>query len=149
MRLFFYGTLMAGSSNPVAGAVHRRLGPGRAARVRGSLYAIPDPLGWYPALLPGPGLVDGMLHEATDAFTSADLAMLDAYEGYDPARLDRSEYVRRSVVVLSASGEIEAQVYAYNAPLPPADAVALPHGDFVRFLTEKGAWPFGALPPPL
>ena len=148
MRLFFYGTLMAGSPNPVAGAVHRRLGPGRRGSVRGSLYAIPDPLGWYPALLPGPGLVDGMLHEATDAFTSTDLAVLDTYEGYDHARLDRSEYVRRSVVVLTASGEIEAQVYVYNAP-PPADAVVLPHGDFARFLTEKGARPFGALPPPL
>lgn len=139
---------MAGSPNPVAATVHRKLGPGRLARVRGSLYAIPGPLGWYPALLPGGGLVDGMLHEATDAFASKDMAVLDAYEGYDPARLDRSEYVRRTIVVLTASGEIEAHAYVYNA-LPPANAVALPHGDFARFLTEKGAQPFGALPPPL
>ena len=37
----------------------------------GALWAIPDPQGWYPALLPGEGIVQGMLHEAGDVVTLA------------------------------------------------------------------------------
>jgi len=52
MRLFFYGTLMRGSCNPVASALHERLGPAVPARAAGWLFALPDPEGWYPALVP-------------------------------------------------------------------------------------------------
>jgi gamma-glutamylcyclotransferase (GGCT)/AIG2-like uncharacterized protein YtfP len=125
MRFFFYGTLLAESAHPVARAVHARLVPLGAAQVAGRLYAIPDPLGWYPAMVSGDGTVRGALYAALPGFTAADLARLDAYEGAD--------YQREERLVAGAA----AQVYVWGANLPEG-AIALPHGDFARFLHEGG-----------
>src|SRR4051812_8847921 len=88
-RFFFYGTLLAGSANPVAQAVHDRLRPMGAASLTGRLFAIPDGGGWYPALVQGNGTVRGAVYEALAGFAAENLAALDHYEG--------AEYERRPV----------------------------------------------------
>ena len=130
---------MRGGCNPVAARLQDRLDRGVAATARGRLYAVPDPAGWYPALLPGAAgpLVHGMLHSAIAAFTAADLAALDAYENFDPANPAGSDYLRQPISVLTDSGEVVAQAYLYRAPLP-AGARPIPGGDFRAFLAAEG-----------
>lgn len=125
MRFFFYGTLTGDSPHPLARDVHQRLVPLGAAQVAGRLYVIPDPLGWYPAMVRGDGTVRGALYEAGPSFSAEDLARLDRYEGPD--------YGREMVRV----GRVEAQAYVWRGALPET-AVALPHGDFARFLRDGG-----------
>ncbi len=143
MRFFFYGTLIAGSGNPVARAIHARLCPVGPATTKGRLHAIPDPDGWYPALLPGTGTVHGRLYETAADFAAADLALLDAYEDFDPARPAASLYRREPVIVLEAGGaEGPAEAYRFNRSLP-ADALPVPGGDFARWLAARGEAGFG------
>ncbi len=135
MRFFFYGTLWGGSGSAVARAVHARLLPGVTGTVEGTLYAIPDPQGWYPALVPfaeggGEGVVHGFVHEAAPGFAKADLAALDAYEG--------EEYRRRELAVSLADGSaMVAQVYVWAGALP-AGAEPIAEGDFAAFLHQRG-----------
>lgn len=137
-RFFFYGTLMAGSGHPVARALHARLLPLGGATVPGALFAIPDPLGWYPALLPGDGLVHGMLHASGPDFAAEDLAAIDAFEDFDPADPSGSLYCRVALPVRPAQGQsATAQVYRYNRPLP-AGALPIPGGDFAAFARTRG-----------
>jgi gamma-glutamylcyclotransferase (GGCT)/AIG2-like uncharacterized protein YtfP len=137
VRLFLYGTLMRGSCNAVAGALHRHLGPGTPAAARGWLQAIPDAAGWYPALVPDPagGPVHGMVHDVLPGFGASDLAALDAYE--DCRGDDTGEYRREIIVVTAGAARLNAAAYVYNAALPAA-AVAVPGGDFHAFLAEHG-----------
>jgi gamma-glutamylcyclotransferase (GGCT)/AIG2-like uncharacterized protein YtfP len=125
MRFFFYGTLMGDSAHPLAGDVHERLVALGRAEVAGRLHAIPDPLGWYPAMVAGAGTVHGALYTAGPGFGASDLARLDAYEGAD---------YRREVLMVAGG---EAQAYVWHADLPEG-AIPLPHGDFARFLREGG-----------
>lgn len=64
--LFLYGVLRADIAGEKVEPLLTGLGPGWSATVPGKLWAIPDPRGWYPALLPGEGAdagaVQGMLH---------------------------------------------------------------------------------------
>jgi gamma-glutamylcyclotransferase (GGCT)/AIG2-like uncharacterized protein YtfP len=141
MRLFFYGTLLAGSDNAVAQEVHRLLAPVGPARVAGSLIAIPDPRGWYPALLPGDGEAHGWLYESRACFGPADVARLDAYEDYDPTDPGASLYVRRAVALFGGG---LAEAYFWNRPLP-CGARPIPGGDFRGWLAEHGLEPFRGL----
>lgn len=125
MHFFFYGTLIAGSANPVAARIHDRLRPLGAATVRGKLLAIPDPDGWYPALLPGDGRVHGALYAAAPDFASDDLGLIDAWEGDD----------YRRVVLDTDRGPAEGYVFVAACP---SDAVPVPSGSFARFLAETG-----------
>ena len=133
LRLFFYGILRADVAewDFLAG-----IGSGVPAKARGLLHAIPTPDGWYPALTRGEGEVHGLVHEAG----SLDLVPLDRFEGYDPERPDESEYLRRSIVVTTGSGALEADAYLWNRPVDGA-LVAIPHGDFARWLAETGNAP--------
>lgn len=144
MRFFFYGTLIAGSGNPVAAAVHghlRDLGP---ATARGALYAIGEPEGWYPIMLAGAGPVHGRLYEAAPGFGEADLAQLDADEDFDPAAPARSLYLRTTIIVADAQGVLqEAQTYSFNGPLPSA-ALPIADGDFSAWIAREGLRPYGA-----
>jgi gamma-glutamylcyclotransferase (GGCT)/AIG2-like uncharacterized protein YtfP len=124
--LFFYGTLIAGSGNPQERAAHAALGEAQAGSVAGALYAIPDPLGWYPALVAGEGRVFGMAYRMTSAL---DLAALDAYEG--------AEYRRASVWVETATGTITAQAYLWHGALPE-NAIPIPQGNFAQWLAQHG-----------
>lgn len=143
MRFFFYGTLIAGSSNPVAQAVHARLRDLGPARIPGRLHAVADPDGCYPVLSAGKGTVRGRLYEATAEFTAADLAMLDQWEEFDPADRTGSLYLRETIGAIREDGSrTPAAVYRYNRPLPP-DAEPIAGGDFIAWLLRRGFDPYG------
>ncbi len=134
---FFYGTLIAGSENVTARAIHGRLRPIGPASVSGVLRAIPDPAGWYPALLTGEGRIHGMLYAAADAFTADDLAHLDRWEEFHADQPAHSLYLREAMQVTDAGGANHlAHVYRYNQPLP-ANACPIPDGDFQAWLTAN------------
>ena len=145
MFFFFYGTLLDGSDNPVAASVHARLRAIGPAAVRGALHAIPDPEGWYPALLSGDGLVHGRLYEAAAAFGESDLARLDAYEDYDPRKPERSLYLREAMTATAGDGSsCEVQAYRFNLPLP-VGACVIDGGDFRAWLNRQGLQAFGGM----
>jgi len=138
MLFFFYGTLVAGSVNATAQAVHRRLRPLGAATARGRLHAIGDPAGWYPALTPGDDAVHGRLYETLPTFDAAALAALDAYENFDPAQPDASDYLRRGLRVRDDDGHTRmAQAYLWRPPIP-ANAREVPGGDFAAWIARNG-----------
>lgn len=144
MRFFFYGTLLAGSSSPIALDVHRKLRKLGPARVRGRLYAVPDPEGWYPALTPGPSVVRGELYEAAGKFHRSDLAALDAYEDFNPAGPRGSLYLRKKVTAFADDGRsVIANAYVFNHTLPAA-ARPIRHGDFPVWLMATGFPAFGS-----
>ena len=118
-HLFFYGTLIAGCGNRHERAAHQTLGPGGAGQVRGLLYALPDPGGWYPAMISGEGVVQGVVYPILPGL---DLAALDAYEG--------AEYRREGVSVRTKQGVLRAQAYVWAGGLP-AGAVRIANGDFI------------------
>jgi gamma-glutamylcyclotransferase (GGCT)/AIG2-like uncharacterized protein YtfP len=131
MRLFLYGTLMAGNGHSLARRLHDVLGPGQAAQVEGRMFVIPDPDGWYPALVPGEGCwVRGMVHAAC-GLDEALWTALDAFE---------EGYLRRDVIV---EGGGCAQAYVWPDALPDG-ALALADGDFLAFLRRTGQRPYGA-----
>ena len=106
-RLFTYGTLMTGfSRRPLLGGALLE----GAGRIRGSLYHFGD----YPGIvLDDGGWVSGELYRVPDL--PARLPVLDREEWCDPADETRSLYLRRTVPVHAAEGEVrEAWVYAYN-----------------------------------
>ncbi|WP_052208568.1 gamma-glutamylcyclotransferase family protein [Croceibacterium mercuriale] len=129
--LFLYGVLRADAAGDNAGPLLAGLGPGWSATVPSALWALPDPRGWYPALLPGEGTVQGMLHEAGDV----DLTAVDAAKA--------AEYRRSAVTVTSESGEAPATAWLYTADLP-AGAEPVPDGDFAEWLAETGHTAFAA-----
>jgi gamma-glutamylcyclotransferase (GGCT)/AIG2-like uncharacterized protein YtfP len=139
MQFFFYGTLQAGSDNPVAQMVHALLEPLGAAQVAGALFAVPDPDGWYPALLPGTDVVHGQLYRAAAGFDAAALDRMDAYEDYRPGDPAGSLYVRGEAALLDRPGT--AQVYHFNQPLL-AGCLPLPSGDFRAWMagSDKAAF---------
>lgn len=142
MHLFFYGTLLDGSDNAMAREVHRLVSRLGAATVRGNLFAVPDPQGWFPALIAGEGAVHGGLYEATSALSPAQLARLDAYEEYDPLNPAASLYLRAAMQVTDAQdAAVMAEVYLYNQPLPPGSCAIL-SGDFRQWITARGEAPF-------
>jgi gamma-glutamylcyclotransferase (GGCT)/AIG2-like uncharacterized protein YtfP len=141
MRFFFYGTLLDGSDNPVARAVHRLLEPAGPAQARGDLHAVPDGGGWFPALLEGSGMVSGQLYDPREQFSAADLARLDAYEEYHPDMPATSLYLRKEIDLIGGG---MAQAYLFNQSLP-AGSQPIRSGDFRHWLRETGLAPFTGL----
>ncbi|TYC85430.1 gamma-glutamylcyclotransferase [Novosphingobium sp. BW1] len=141
-RFFFYGTLLAGMDIALTRRVHGHLLALGPAQVRGRLVAIPDPDGWYPALLSGEGRVAGMLYAARPSFSRATLDELDAYEGGCSRAHGAGEYRRVAIGVRLDDGRCRAaQAYLYARPLPRGSR-ELPGGDFVSWLVGTGASPF-------
>lgn len=136
MRLFLYGTLMVGQPNALARRLHAVLGPGEPGGIVGRMFAVPDPLGWYPAVVSGEGIVRGMVHRA-DGIDGAMLAALDAYEEV----VATGAGYRRVEVAVSSGGA--AQAYVWQGALPEG-ALALEDGDFAAFLACSGQRAFGA-----
>jgi gamma-glutamylcyclotransferase (GGCT)/AIG2-like uncharacterized protein YtfP len=145
--LFLYGTLMEGRGNSIAERLHARLYPGLPAYATGHLYAIRDPEGWYPAFVPDPAGVKvvGMVHETTSDFDAACLAVLDAYEDYDPACPEQSLFIRQliSVCLREAGQWVEAQAYVWAQPVA-VNQIEIADGDFRGFLRERGETAFAA-----
>lgn len=141
MYFFFYGTLLDGSDNPVAQAIHALLEPVGAATVPGELHAVPDEQGWFPALLPGNGTVHGKVYRSRDDFTVADLARMDAYEDFNPADPAGSLYVRQTC---ETGDGFTAEVYLFNQPLPPGSR-PIPDGSFRAWLEAEGLPQFRGL----
>ncbi len=109
------------------GAKLRRVG---ACRVAGALFD----LGPYPALRPtseAAASVRGELHAILDASA---LAVLDAFEGYDPRDPGGSDYLRECVALQEPAG-VRAWIYVYNRPLDPARRIE--SGDWRRHLAER------------
>ena len=139
-NLFFYGVLMADVAPEPVRALLAGLGPGGPGHVCGRLFACADPGGCYPVLVHDPQgpPVRGMIHQAG----MVDIAALDRFEGYDPADLAGSHYLRASVLAFPDFGPpVEAQAYLYNGSLTQG-LEAIPHGDFARYLAETGHRPF-------
>lgn len=145
MRFFFYGTLAAGSDNPVAKWLHPLLHPGEPATARGCLYAIPDHHGWYPGMIPDPNgaPVHGFLHEASSRFGPDHLAALDRYEEFDPRAPDDSEFLRLDIAVFAGPRRLRASAYVLRKA-PDESAIAIADGCFAGFVGERGLRAFGA-----
>lgn len=138
MRFFFYGTLLAGSGNAASRRIHSVLRPLGPAIARGRLYAIPDPRGWYPALLPGEGEVRGQVYEATPDFARQDLAAMDAYEDFDPAAVPRSLYRRVRIAAVGRDAKcVRAETFVFNRGLP-VGSQRIAGGDFAAWLALRG-----------
>jgi gamma-glutamylcyclotransferase (GGCT)/AIG2-like uncharacterized protein YtfP len=127
--LFVYGTLMSRSGGASIGGAERRalhaasrsLGD---ASVAGRLHD----LGSYPALVPAAEAGERCWGEvlALDD-PSALLALLDPYEGIDPARPEAGDYRRVVCPVRLADGtELAAWVYIYQGDV--AGCAVIPGG---------------------
>jgi gamma-glutamylcyclotransferase (GGCT)/AIG2-like uncharacterized protein YtfP len=98
--------------------------------VVGDLYAIADPAGHHPAMVPGESAVHGRLHLPGPNFGPAELAEMDAFEGTD--------YARCVVAVrLADSAELAAEAYVWTGSTASLSPIS--HGDFARYLAESGA----------
>ena len=136
--LFFYGTLVAGNPNPVAAAIHAALEPMGPARTHGELYAIPDPAGWFPALVAGNDAVSGALYRAGATFDAELLARMDAYEDFDPGDPAGSLYRRECIAVRREDGaEVPAAAYLWNRAVPRG-AEPICGGHFGQWLAQTG-----------
>lgn len=89
-------------------------------------------LGSYPGIVRGRDSVRVTLIRVAH---SADLALLDEYEEFDPASPQISEYVREFWPVDVEGGAIGAWVYVYRYPIP-ADSV-VDHGDWEAHLVSR------------
>ena len=124
--LFIYGTLMPGLRLEAEMNGARFLG---AAQVPGRLVDV----GRYPGLLHGEGVVTGEVYEVDDAH----LARLDVVEGLVPGNRAASQYWREEVTV--ASGPLQGrrvQTYVYKQAAQ--GCIAIPHGDYRRYIREVG-----------
>lgn len=110
-RLFVYGTLMPGESN--YGQIEDCVVVTQSGTVEGLLVD----LGAFPALVPGIGIVRGVLLEINPAA----LKVTDRIEGYVPDR-DRCLYLREEVTVFLKGGEgVTAWTYVFANPDSIAD----------------------------
>jgi gamma-glutamylcyclotransferase (GGCT)/AIG2-like uncharacterized protein YtfP len=110
-RLFVYGTLMPECAN------HRQIQRHVRHAVPGSIEGILVDLGAFPALLPGVGVVKGVLIE----IDAEALAITDRIEGYSHGR-EHCLYVRKRVEVhLDSGGTTTAWTYEFADPGRIAD----------------------------
>lgn len=147
--LFAYGTLLLATGIAEVDEAMRNAGVslGRAC-APGLLYD----LGKYPGAVPMRSLASGAVPLASGArgmgasaevspwvlgrlFRLSDpdalFAVLDPYEGFDPARPEASEFVRAPApVALAGSGDaLDAQIYWYNFPV--AGRTPISGGDYL------------------
>ncbi|MDP3675210.1 MAG: gamma-glutamylcyclotransferase family protein [Novosphingobium sp.] len=143
--LFFYGVLLPGLVSGRMAELVGLLDAGVPATVRGSLYAVPDPRGHYPVLVADPAgpMVKGRLHRSGPDFGEAELAEMDAFEGFFPGDPARSDYLRRGLTATLPDGrEVNCEAYVWNRAIA-GSFVPIHDGDFASYLGVSGA---GALP---
>lgn len=126
--IFVYGTLRTGFHN------YNRLLKGRVnetvdATLKGfDMYSIG---GSYPAIVSGSGEVTGELMYIDDENYDETMRSLDWLEGYTPQRENHSMYLRITLTVVTADGElVDAYVYLWNRPVPDTKIAS---GDWVNF----------------
>ena len=110
--VFIYGTLLPGAAPREIADAAAQLRFAAEGFVRGRLYD----LGHYPGAVLDPAS-EHRIHGAV--FTLPDdpavLRALDAYEEFDPAAPELSQFVRvRAVATLAAGGAVECWIYVYN-----------------------------------
>jgi gamma-glutamylcyclotransferase (GGCT)/AIG2-like uncharacterized protein YtfP len=142
LLLFTYGTLMLTTGIAQVDAATRDAG---TALGRGYIHGHLFDLGEYPGAVPvtGPQAADedapkvwGRLIRLKDP--AAFFRVIDAYEGFDPARRAASEFVRAETMVFLAHAEhgLPGQVYYYNFPTQGHSAI--PGGDYLAHWHAKG-----------
>lgn len=139
--LFFYGVLLPGLVSGRMAELVALLDPGCPATVGGRLYAVPDPRGHYPVLVPDPGAgrVKGRLHRPAMGFGEAELAEMDAFEGFVPGDPARSDYLRCGVTAALADGrDVVCETYVWNRAIDPG-FIPIGSGDFAAHLAASGA----------
>ena len=118
-NLFVYGTLMPGEPN------YRQIENFVIDHKPGTIEGVLVDLGAYPGLLPGRGIVQGVLVESEKAA----LDVTDRIEGYSPDR-DRCLYLRKEVVVRFENGpDMIAWVYFFAKSETVADCRRLVVGE--------------------
>jgi len=144
--LVVYGSLMrdlpaAGPApgpgpGPAVGDLLDRLGVGGGLRrigaclVPGRLFD----LGPYPALRPPASAGEVVVAELHAVLDPGIFAVLDAFEGFDPADRAGSDYLREPVALLEPL-DGEAWIYVYNRE--PDAGRQIPGGDWRRHLAER------------
>ena len=109
-RLFLYGTLMPNEGNHRL--IERHVRSARPATIEGVLVDLEA----FPALIPGDGIVEGMLLELDDRA----MEITDRLEGFHPDG-NHSLYVRKEVIARLDDGE-EVQAWTYEYANPSAIA---------------------------
>lgn len=147
--LFIYGTLLAPTGHSAVDAAVASglsLGP---AYMHGRLYDLGDYPGVQPVREGGTWPADALARADREsaprvfgrllAFSDPDaaLAVLDGYEGADPASPYAGEFTRANTdVVLSESGRtVKAQVYLYALSI--AGKAPIPSGDYMAYLRGR------------
>jgi gamma-glutamylcyclotransferase (GGCT)/AIG2-like uncharacterized protein YtfP len=121
-----YGSLMSGQGGEEEDTARRSLVPLGPCRLNGTLFS----RGSYPALIPGPGRVEGELFRVEDknAFRG-----LDELEHYDPERRAKSMYRRRCIRL--ADPPVDAWVYYWNESTE--SLVPVPDGSWTAWQTSR------------
>jgi gamma-glutamylcyclotransferase (GGCT)/AIG2-like uncharacterized protein YtfP len=123
-----YGSLRRGLGLPdLPAEVSSIIGDLGPCRIEGELYD----LGEYPGLRLGRGEVVGELFQVAGGHGA--FALLDEYEGFDPADADGSLYLRRLVRLLKPA--VNAWIYVYNSE-PRAEA-RIASGDWAQHVREQ------------
>ena len=141
--LFFYGVLMPGLASGRMADLVALLGPTRPATVSERLFCGARSARTLSADGHRGGSRAGQRRGAFAGATvrKLQLAELDACEGFDPAKPTASDYVREPVHATLAGGlTLGADAYRWNRAIAD-DFIAIPHGDFARYLAEGGATP--------
>jgi gamma-glutamylcyclotransferase (GGCT)/AIG2-like uncharacterized protein YtfP len=124
--LFLYGTLLPGLAPPEIALAAVQLRFAAEGFVRGRLYD----LGHYPGAVLDPAAehrIRGALFTLPE--DPAVLRALDAYEEFDPAAPELSQFVRvRTIATLAAGGALECWIYVYNRDVRAARMI------------ESGVW---------
>jgi len=129
---FVYGTLRHGESNyPL---LRGRTTQEEPAYVLGyDLYS----LGAFPMILPSThaqARLEGELMHVAPFLYASTVAQLDQLEDYQPHDLASSWYIRVLVTAhLHTGGECQAWLYVGQPQFLPANALPIPHGDWVKF----------------
>ena len=126
--LFSYGTLQPDLAPAGVESLVRQFRHIGGGFIRGILYDLGD--------YPGAVICETALKVWGQAFELPEnpdvLSRLDEYEGFNPADLQHSEFVRTGCVATLETGmEIKLWVYVYNRDPGPAPRIL--DGDFARY----------------
>ncbi|MCF8034162.1 MAG: gamma-glutamylcyclotransferase [Desulfarculaceae bacterium] len=128
--IFLYGTLMCPFPTQARLGVEHMLEYKGPDAMAGQLHD----MGPYPALRPGPGLVQGQVFAILDPQV---VDILDSFEVYRPGAPDESEYLRERWSLTQRPAE--AWVYVFNRPVDGLPLI--PGGDWAAYQTREGAAP--------